>query len=192
MDVLLDSTLKQMPILFSAIILLAMAWFVGNRLTYKWSIRQKRRELDLAAARNFHLLYGEFFTVWKLWNYFVRENGADSLQGASRWGLLERSCEAEGKLESTLVLLCCEVQLTDEDIETLGRFRQLYQQLREAIRDNSALDWDRSEHADYLSFKVLAPKVASLVVSDRQPASPASAASALRRITSNEWEANYG
>ncbi|MGV9870578.1 hypothetical protein [Rhodococcus koreensis] len=188
MDALLDAVWKQIPGFIASVILLVLAWFIGNRLTYKWNLRQKRRELDLAAARSFHALYGEFFTVWKLWNYFVRDVGAEPLKGASRWDILKRACEAEGKLESTLVLLSCEHRLEPEDIETLGHFRQLYQQLREAIRDNYALEWDGSEHPDYVSFKTLAPKVASLVVSERPASSPDGAADALRRITSNEWE----
>ncbi|MFY9698156.1 MAG: hypothetical protein WAK34_07490 [Rhodoplanes sp.] len=69
----------------------------------QWNIRQKQRENDLSTARDFHLLYGEFFAVWKLWNYFIKDVKAQSLYGASRWELLKRACDAEGKLEATLV-----------------------------------------------------------------------------------------
>jgi len=189
MNTLLDAILNEVPKLISSLVLLALAWFVGQRLTVGWNLRQKRKENDLATARDFHALYGEFFAIWKLWNYYVRDIGADSLEGASRWSLLMRACEAEGKLESTFVRLACERSLGPEDIAILGRFRQVYQQLRQAIRDDRPLMWDRSAHPEYVSFKTLAPQVASLIVGDGG-ASPDRrlAAIVLEEITSNKWE----
>jgi hypothetical protein len=189
MDVLADATLKELPKLAASLVLLGLAWFVGQRLTIAWNLRQKQKEHDLATARDFHALYGEFFATWKLWNYYVRDVGAESLEGASRWNLLDRACKAEGKLESTLVRLACKRSLDDKDIELLGRFRQIYQQLREAIRDNRPLEWDYSEHPDYVMFKTLAPQVASLIVGRGTPFSARGAASrVLMDITSNKWE----
>jgi len=189
MDMLIDAALKELPKLMASLVLLGLAWFVGQRLTVAWNLRQKQKEHDLATARDFHALYGEFFAIWKLWNYYVRDVGAEALKGASRWNLLDRACEAEGKLESTLVRLACERSLRDNDIEVLGRFRQLYQQLREAIRDNKPLKWDYSEHPDYVAFKTLAPQVALLIVGLDTLLSARSATSrVLMDITSNKWE----
>jgi len=54
-------------------------------------------------------------------------------------------------------------EVTDKkDVETLGRFRHRYQQLRQSIRDNVPLPWDHSEYSDYVEFKTLAPQVAAI------------------------------
>ncbi|PTB17302.1 hypothetical protein C9I57_28490 [Trinickia symbiotica] len=189
MTTLLEYTIIEIPKLTSSVVLLALAWFVGQRLTVAWNLRQKQKENDLATARDFHALYGEFFAIWKLWNYYVRDVGAKSLEGASRWALLVRACEAEAKLETTFVRLACEQRLKPDDIAVLGHFRQVYQQLRQAIRDNRPLAWDSATHADYLLFKTLAPQVASLIVGESGLAGDRDvAASVLVEITSNKWE----
>jgi hypothetical protein len=154
----------EIPKLVSALLLLGLAWFAGQRLSVHWNLKQKQKEYDLATAREFHVLYGEFFAIWKLWNYFIDDIGQKALPGATRWSLLDRACSAEGKLESTLVRSACERVLASEDIEVLGRFRQLYQQLRESIRDNEPLGWNYQEHPDYLAFKTMAPQVSSLIL----------------------------
>jgi hypothetical protein len=82
-----------------------------------------------------------------------------------------------------LIKLASEKPLTDEEIEKLARFRQRYQHLREAIRDNVPLAWDHSEHPRYYDFKKLAPQVAAIIVrSDR------ARRDALIKITSNFYE----
>jgi hypothetical protein len=82
-----------------------------------------------------------------------------------------------------LIKLASEKPLNDEEISTLGRFRQRYQQLREAIRDNVPLAWDHAEHPEYLDFKTLAPQVAAIIVrSDRVRRD------ALIKITANFYE----
>ena len=137
----------------------------------------------MIAAGNFHALYGEFFSLWKLWNYFKRDVGATALQGASRWDLLDRAARSEAKLEATLVRLAAERRLTQPEINALGQFRQLYQQLRECIRDDRPLAWDHSTHADYVRFKKLATKIAAIIAGEKS----ASGQSFLD-ITSNNYE----
>src|SRR5262249_42640723 len=66
-----------------AVVTLGLGWVVGQRLTSYWSFRQKHREIDLSVAQDFHRLYGEFFAVWKLWNYYIRDVGGSNLPGAS-------------------------------------------------------------------------------------------------------------
>ncbi len=180
---LIDAGLKEIPKLVSALILLGLAWLVGQRISMNWNLRQKQKENELQTARDFHALYGEFFAIWKLWNYYVRDVGADLLPNVSRSSLLDRACSAEGKLESMLVRLACDGELDRPEIEVLGQFRQLYQQLRESIRDNKPLAWDRSDHPHYLAFKSTAPKVASLIAKQTIVDSKS-----LQNITSNEWE----
>lgn len=46
------------------LIVLLAGWLVGQRLTYQWNLRQKRRESDLATAQDLQRLYGDFFAVW--------------------------------------------------------------------------------------------------------------------------------
>jgi hypothetical protein len=182
-DKMLDSSATEIPKLLTTLIFLGLGWVIGKRLTVLWSRRQKENEQDLDAARDFHALYGDFFALWKLWNYYVRDLGAEALPGASRWGLLDRACGSEAKLEATLVRLASERALTSKDVETLGRFRQRYQQLRESIRDNVPLEWDHSEHPDYVEFKTLAPQVAAIIIGADQVRREL-----LMKITSNVYE----
>lgn len=181
--ILIYAGLKEIPKLVSALILLWLAWFVGQRISTKWNLRQKQKENEAQTARDFHTLYGEFFAIWKLWNYYVRDLGAEQLPDVSRSSLLDRACSAEGRLESMLVRLACDNELDRSQIAVLGQFRQLYQQLRQSIRDNKALAWDHADHPHYLAFKATAPKVASLIVG-RKTADTKT----LQLITSNEWE----
>ena len=143
---LVDACLKEVPKLISGLFLLGLAWLVGQRISMRWNMRQKQKENELQAARDFHGLHGEFFAIWKIWNYYVRDVGADQLPDLSRSSLLDRACSAEGKLESLLVRLACDGKLEPAEIAVLGQFRQLYQQLRQAIRDNRALAWDHSDN----------------------------------------------
>jgi len=181
---LLDSAAVETPKLVTYLIFLGLGWLIGKRLTVLWSRRQKENEQALDAARDFHALYGEFFALWKLWNYSISDPSSQALPGVSRWELLDRACRTEGRLESTFVRLAASQEsLTNEDIETLGRFRQRYQQLRASIRDNVPLKWDHSEHPDYVEFKTLAPQVAAIIVRSGRVRREL-----LMKITSNVYE----
>jgi hypothetical protein len=183
LEKILDSASVELPRLVTTLILLGLGWVIGRQLTVLWSRRQKQNEQDLEAARDFHALYGDFFALWKLWNYYIRDIGAEALPGATRWQILDRACASEARLESTLVKLASEKPLTTRDIETLGRFRQRYQQLRECIRDNVPLAWDHSEHPEYQEFKTLAPQVAAIIIGSGRVRQEL-----LLRITSNLYE----
>src|SRR5262245_31485221 len=63
----------EVPRFASGLALLIIGWLVGQRLTVSWNLRQKYKEIDLATARDFHALYGEFFAIWKLWDYYLRD-----------------------------------------------------------------------------------------------------------------------
>ena len=140
---------------------------LGAGLTFLWNVQLKERELNLAASRRLHDLYGEFFAVWKLWNYYIGDIGTHVgpafFPQASRWELLKRACAAEAGIEALLIELSSSRNLKPTAIEDLGKFRQVWQQLRESIRDDHALDWNYSEHPAYMAFKQLAPRVANLV-----------------------------
>ena len=76
----------------ASVIVLALTWFVGSRLTYRWNVRQKSREFQLSASHQFYVAYGEFFAVWKLWNRLDR--AAAEFQDR-RWELHKREAAAE-------------------------------------------------------------------------------------------------
>ena len=105
MTKLLDSTATEIPKLITYLLFLGAGWYIGKRLTASWAYSQKQAEQDLTAAADFHGLYGDFFAIWKLWNYFVRRGGTTEFQGGSRWDLLDRASRAEAKLEATLIRL---------------------------------------------------------------------------------------
>jgi len=184
LKLLLDSAAVESPKLLTYLVFLGLGWLIGKRLTILWSREQKENEEDLVAARAFHQLYGDFFALWKLWNYCLPDAGSQAAPGTSRWELLNRACDTEGKLEALFVSLAASRRsLANNDIETLGRFRQRYQQLREAIRDHVPLTWDHSEHPDYQEFKSLAPQVAAIIVRSGRVRQEL-----LLKITSNVYE----
>ena len=182
--------LQQLIASIPAILTIILTGLVGTGLTFLWNLLLKRREFDLMAAKAFHDLYGEFFSVWKLWNYYVRDVGPEALSDASRWKLLERACVAEGRIEATLMELASNRHLDEAAIEDLGHFRQVYQQLRETIRDNKALQWDCSEHDAYVKFKELVPRIAQMIRSRRKTRGRRAErrARAWLDVTSNKFE----
>lgn len=173
-------------------LVLCLGWFIGLRLTYAWNMRQKRREFQLSSAQQFYLAYGEFFAVWKLWNRLDRAASASVLEERS-WELHKRAAAAEAIIEGTLVKLSSELRLSDEQLDTLGCFRQAFQQLREAIREGHDLAWDSSEAPKYKAFKTLAVNVSILLGKDWPKEAPCHrcASRQLMKITSNEWEKKW-
>jgi hypothetical protein len=172
------------------VLTVGLAWLVGYRLTTFWNIRQKLAELNLAAATQFYQLYGEFFAVWKLWNYLKGQRGMPILVKSAdeaRWDLLQRACSAEAGVEAILVKLAIDPSLTNSDIEDLGRFRQAYQSLRQAIRDDTPISWNSSSAPEYRTFKALACKVACILTSATSK-DMTTAQQTLDTITSNRWE----
>jgi hypothetical protein len=156
--------------------ILGFTWFVGQRILAFWEVKKKRKELDILTATQFHELYGEFTTVWRLWKvyYFNDMRGNKDMSGKEfippegfRWELLKRACAAEGGVESIMVKLSMERALNKEEIETLGLFRQSYQQLRQAIRNNEPINWKVND-VEYMLFKSLASSTACIIFSSKQ------------------------
>jgi hypothetical protein len=163
MEQMTEALIASIPVLVGVL----TTGFVGAGLAFLWNFQLKQRELDLTAAQRFQDLYGEFFAVWKLWNYYIRDIGPEAFPDASRWKLLERACAAEAGMEATFIELASKRNLSPSAIEDLGQFRQVYQQLRESIRDNVPIEWDWSEHDAYKAFKELAPRVAQMIRTGR-------------------------
>lgn len=174
----------------ASLLTVLLGWFVGQRLTFEWNVRQKRRELQLAATQQFYAAYGEFFVVWKLWN---RLDHAGASFEDRRWELHKRSAAAEAIVEGIQVKLSSELCLSDDQICHLGRFRQAFQLLREVIRENQILPWTSSEQSVYKCFKELAVKMAALLASDwpKTPPTNERAANQLLTITSDRWAGEW-
>lgn len=197
-------SIKAVPSLVVALLTLAVGWLVGNRLTAKWDERKKRRELDLQALGAFYAIYGQFFAIWKLWS------GTSSKlpdHQEFRRDLLERAANAEGELESLLVRLAAEHNLSERECTLLGCFRQAFQCLRASIKEGTSLHtkavhpstgepqtfpWISSEAPPYLAFKALSGHVADLLSKDsRSYTRPDQAYQALKQITTNRLERTW-
>lgn len=173
------------------LITLVLGWFVGNRLSAAWAIRQKKREIELETVKEFYRIYGEFISTWKLWTYFKDQK----IENITRWELLERASKSEGALESIYVKLSSERKNIGEmDVEILARFRQCYQKLRESIRDDKLLGWHRDKHPEeYESFKLLAGLVSDIILAVPQSKKQKVIApnEAFMMLSSNEWESKW-
>lgn len=117
--------------LIVSVVTLGLGWLVGQALTYRWNVRQKRREAQISATQQFYAAYGEFFAVWKLWNRLDRSSES---RDERQWELHKRAAAAEAVVAGTLVKLASELTLDDQQVAILGRFRQAFQQLRQSIR----------------------------------------------------------
>ena len=193
---------------------LIVGWLVGYRLVAYWGLWQKRREQTLLLTNEFYKIYGDFFAIWKPWNCYLKysrqavpldsernpsstsfiSNNKIAAVGSDRgWSLLERAAAAEGSMETMIVKLASERHLSEKEVETLARFRQGFQSLREVISDGKRLDWNYSEHIEYLAFKKLAVATSRLVSTvDKNPVpSEKEAQKSLARITGNEWERRW-
>lgn len=169
----------------------------GHRVADIWAETRKRRELNLEALHRFFDLYGEFFAVWKLWNDLAEnEHQEVNVRRTRRDGLHERAAAAEGDLESFLVRLTTQFELSEDDRDVLGSFRQGYKRLRTAIGRDERLSWDSSSCDPYAAFKAFAALTAALVMDDRvsglfpRRSGPNrdAAIAALRQVTSNQYE----
>ena len=175
---------------------LLAAWIIGRNLLCNWSQRRRQLELEGDLARKFHAAYEDFFAVWKLWNH-QREHGDNDLPDhggfdspeVSRGELLHTVANAEGGIESIFITLASMRNLSQSEVELLGRFHQAFASLREAITKNKTLAWNDPEHAEYLAFKRLASGVVMLIHGENSASQSAQQRiEAVRQITSSRWE----
>lgn len=170
--------------LLVALLTLGLAWFIGNRLSVKWNLIQKRRETDIANVQQFYSLYGEFKEVSKIWRVIKRNKDSSLVfPSDSRWSLLARACAIESKNETIVVKLATERHLEADALKTLGLFRQALQKLRESIRDNLEIPFS-SRGPEYVFFNDLAAKVSLIISSSHldETSDPESASKRLRVI----------
>jgi hypothetical protein len=192
--------LKASLAMVVAAVSLFLGSVVGRYLNNQWDDVRRQREQDLAALDRFYGLYGEFFAVWKEWSTARPRTGEKYIQPpeAVAWSLLQRASAVEGGFEALLVKLSLERNLDEPQLETLARFRQSYQSLRESIRTGQRLEWRGSPgqgdaSAQYLAFKHLAADFAQLLADQRTgpPAKPGAAGATLEAATKvesrNSW-----
>ena len=215
MDELLKGGITLLINVLTIVGALLVGRFFGNRITVMWNIRQKRRELQLSLVNQFYELYGEFFAVWKLWNYSKSDSNVVGLvhdedkltPEQMRWDLYQRACKADGQVEAMLVKVASErvfenYDRGDSEIETLCKFRQAYRTLRGTIRNDQILNWKGASHPPYRAFKCVAAHVACILnsadvkregltgKSHYQPEEK-EARKALELITSHDWHKSW-
>lgn len=161
---------------------LLLTWFVGQRLTSRWTLWQKEREMELSTVRDFYHLYGDFITLLRSWSRVRKAMIAPDFE-RSRIALFERAATAEGKLEAIIVKVAVERRLSKHEIRYLGLFRQAYQGMREAIRDSRRMDEAWGGDA-YTIFKQLASEIACMLQRTPTRPRPAEAQQNLIEITS--------
>lgn len=178
--------------LVGPVVAVGLAWLVGNRLSSEWALRQRRRENSLASVAEFYRLYGEFFALWKLCNYAFRDADHET-DDATLWDLMRRAAALEANGEAILLRVATELTLTEDDIRTLGLFRQGVQLLRQSIVKQRILGWSSSEHREYQAFKGLSVGVAALATKVGTGTAPTVeiAQRQLREITHNKWSKEW-
>jgi hypothetical protein len=122
-----------------------------------WNQATRRRELDLAAAAKFRETYGDWFAIWKEWEAVAAHPPVE--RSSVQDELLRRATTVEGELETLLLKIATSRHLTAAEISRLGRFREGYQRLRDAIETDQDLPF-RVQHYDeaieaYATFKAL-------------------------------------
>jgi hypothetical protein len=177
-----------------SVLLLMLSWLVGQKIIARYDLIKKQRELDIAVARDFHKLYGEFKEVSRLWRIHTYSGQKPNIKlpASAATDLLQRAAAAEGGVEAIIMKLATERVLGPLDIRALGLFRQAYQKLREAIRDSQPLEWTHGSK-EYHLYNEIAVQVARLVsASDmKMQENPAAARKAFREITAvrpGDWE----
>lgn len=167
---------------------------IGQFIVAAWQMRNKRRELEIAAAGQLQHLYGEFKDIWRLWKIFRRQ--PPLFPEHARYDLLRRATAAEAKVEALVMKLAVERALDEDDIRTIGLFKQGFQQLRQHIRDEQDMHFNY-KHPEYRLFNDLAAKLGAIILSDppRRPPPGGVAARQLERIAlvrKEQWAAALG
>ncbi|MEQ1864623.1 MAG: hypothetical protein ABL996_08210 [Micropepsaceae bacterium] len=169
-----------------------LAWLVGNRISASWALRQRRREQSLATVAEFYRLYGDFFALWKMCNYAFRDSKHE-IEEATLWDLMRRATALEAGGETIMLRISSELTLSEDDVRTLGLFRQGVQLLRLSIVKRRILGWISSQHPEYQAFKGLSVGVAKLAsqVGTKDPPTKDVAQTQLRAVTHSKWSKEW-
>jgi hypothetical protein len=180
--------------LIGAAFTLIVGWVVGERIVARWDLKKKQQELDITIAQEFHRLYGEFKDVSRLWRTYKYDGSKPNIELPKETPveLIRRASAAEGGVEAIMVKLSAERVLEPGDVRALGLFRQAYQRLREAIREDLKFEWTYVT-PEYHLYNELAERVARVIAATNvtRQDSTENAIETLRCITDirpGEWD----
>jgi hypothetical protein len=158
-----DKVLLELIKTLLSISVLLFTWLLGQNILTYWENKKRIKEIDSDLANQFQHLYAEFKTITRLWKAQMVYMIADLKDPKEKqWNLLCRATDAEGKVETILMKLAMERQLDTTECETLGYFRQAYQQLRESLRTSKYIEASYDD-ALYKLFHELSTDVSSLI-----------------------------
>jgi hypothetical protein len=158
---------KALSPVVAALLAVAGAALVTNRVAHSLEQRRKQREFDRETMQELASLYGKIFATWKAWDTYCRFPVPQPAEETA-WKLLSDAADAEGRLEAMLVRLAADRPLRDpEDIRTLAGLRQSFKIVRKAIRENKPLGWRSSRDRQYAALKAYAASTAALVSTER-------------------------
>lgn len=183
---------QLLVLVIGAALSLGVAWLVGNTLAARVEREKKLTERDVAALTSFQATYGAFFAAWKQWG-----NSNHDEDAAQR--LLPLAAKVEGDYEALVVMLCADRVLTQDERQALGALRQGFQQLRQAIKGRTDINWWSSNDPRYQMLKRLTAQIAVILRprtirwAGRAPIRPdaTEAAEALLEVTSNKYEKQW-
>lgn len=188
---------KFLPLL-TAILTLALSWFVGSRISAEWALRQKRREGVQQAVATFQGLYGRWFALAKLWLLHKATCSPDESTTRNtdqEWELLRDIIGLEGEFEAFWLKLSAQYALPSDALDTMERFREGFQVLRQTAVSGEGLDWFRHNGVRYRAFKTLAAEIVSALGNEEIVAEavqdPKTAAAAFHRVTSNRFQQDW-
>ncbi len=91
---LIDILHTIVPQLILSLVVGSITWLVGGHIAKRYSISQKVKEIDISTAKEFFLLYGEFFRTWKIWNAATEWHHDDKEQYNNKmWEVYQKSCD---------------------------------------------------------------------------------------------------
>jgi hypothetical protein len=198
-----SAIIDAVPALFIAVVTVLLGAVVGGRITTRWELAKKRREIDLAAADTFYNLHGEFYGLWRQWAAALGNRFSTLDRQSHRFALFARACDAQARVEALVVKLAVERVLSDDERALLGCYRQAYRTLMRCLEADRTVgvgirderghivdfdDWTAADVASYQAFKELTAAVGAIVGrAGRSPAAEHSRES-LRIITDNVFE----
>lgn len=160
-----------------ALLVAGLAWGVTDSYARKKEAERGRHERNLDAARELSTVMGRFFGAWKAWNHSMELGPGLTSRGPTsdlRRELTARASDVEGAYEALLYRIAIEHRLSADDRAALWAMRFALKQLRYSMREDVPLQWWRSDihpkregkdgYNDYLAFKTLVARVASILV----------------------------
>jgi len=190
MELTFDNSIEIIKLILTVGIFITSLVY-GNQLSAKWSLKQKRKELHYRATEELFQIYGEFFALWKKWNFYLKHRKVVKDEEIELFH--KEACEIEGKAESLILRVCSQFELDDQIIQDLGLLRQAFQTFREQIRYDLEIPWRSSDDPAYFEFKKLVIKLGTFISNQDLENTNASQNSkdAIIKITSNENEKKW-